>query len=75
MIKAKPTRPAYLPNAHGNRHAVQLLIYGDQEAGVHGGDEEIHHPVVLVEDDYSLQQLSQLKNTTEEAQTHSASRR
>jgi hypothetical protein len=40
-----------LADTDGNRQVLQVLIQGDHEARVHGGHQEVKHPVVFVQDD------------------------
>jgi hypothetical protein len=55
-IKYKCTRgmkkETHLADAHCDRLALEVLVEGDEEAGVHSGDEEVQHPVVLIQHNY-----------------------
>ena len=44
----------YLANTDGDREGIQVSIQGDQEPGIHRGDQEVEHPVILIEYDCSI---------------------
>jgi hypothetical protein len=42
---------AYLAYTNGDRNAVEFFVESYQEARIHGGCQEVEHPVVFIQND------------------------